>query len=113
MDDQECNGGNFITSNETYTLSTAAQEGGGAINKLDSANVGAKNRVWFMNPRSKNYLYNVQNTIGVYVFRDEMMTGTQSHRSNRSAASFHSSRSRSTSASRAAVARQVPRARFW
>lgn len=69
------NGGNFLTSNETFTLATVATELGGAVNKLDTANVRGRNRVWFMNPRSKNYLYNIQNSLGVYVYRDEMNQG--------------------------------------
>ncbi len=70
------NGGNFITSNETYTLATVAQELGGAVNKLDTANVPETKRVWFMHPRSFNYLFNVQNSLGVYVYRDELSRGT-------------------------------------
>ncbi len=69
-------GGNFITSTEAYTLATAAAELGGAVNRLDTANVRDTRRVWFMNPRSYNYLYNVQNSLGVYVFRDELNKGT-------------------------------------
>jgi HK97 family phage major capsid protein len=69
-------GGNFITSTEAYTLSTAAAELGGAANKLDTANVPDDRRVWFMHPRSRNYLFNVQNSLGLYVFRDELMRGT-------------------------------------
>jgi HK97 family phage major capsid protein len=68
-------GGNFITSNETYTLATVATELGGQVNKLDTANVPDIKRVWFMHPRSYNYLYNVQNSLGVYVYRDELSTG--------------------------------------
>lgn len=68
-------GGNFITSNETYTLTTAASELGGLANKLDTANVPEFKRVWFGHPRSFNYLYNVQNSLGVYVYREEMNTG--------------------------------------
>ena len=45
------------------------------VQKLDSANIEDDKRVWFMNPRSKNYLYNVQNSLGVYVYRDEMNLG--------------------------------------
>jgi len=70
------NGGNFITSTETYTLATVASELGGLVNKLDTANVGGRNRVWFMHPRSFNYLFNVQNSLGVYVYRDELSKGT-------------------------------------
>jgi len=68
-------GGNFITSNETYTLATVAQELGGAVNRLDTANVPDDSRVWFMHPRSFNYLFNVQNSLGVYVYREELLAG--------------------------------------
>lgn len=69
-------GGNFITSNETYTLATVAQELGGAVNRLDTANVPEDRRAWFMHPRSYNYLFNVQNSLGVYVYREELSKGT-------------------------------------
>jgi HK97 family phage major capsid protein len=69
-------GGNFITSTETFTLATVASELGGAVNKLDTANVPDLKRCWFMHPRSFNYLYNVQNSLGVYVYRDELNKGT-------------------------------------
>lgn len=69
-------GGNFITANQTYTLTTVAQEMGGAINRLDAANVPDGKRVWFMNPRTKNYFLNVQNSLGLYPYRDEVMKGT-------------------------------------
>lgn len=67
--------GNFITSTANYTLATAAAELGGAVNKLDTANVPDLKRCWFMHPRSYNYLYNVQNSLGVYVYRDELNQG--------------------------------------
>jgi HK97 family phage major capsid protein len=69
-------GGNFITSNETYTLATVAQELGGLVNRLDTANVPDIRRKWFMHPRSWNYLNNVQNSLGVYVYRAELAKGT-------------------------------------
>lgn len=69
-------GGNFITSTSAFTLATAAAELGGLVNKLDTANVPDTKRVWFFNPRVKNYLFNVQNSLGVYVYRDEMSKGT-------------------------------------
>ncbi|MBN9135871.1 MAG: phage major capsid protein [Phyllobacterium sp.] len=71
-------GGNFVTSNQVYTLATVAAELGAAINRLDMANVPEDKRVWFMNPRSYNYLFNVQNALGVYVYRDELSKGTLS-----------------------------------
>ncbi|MFO1126360.1 MAG: phage major capsid protein, partial [Methylocystis sp.] len=69
-------GGNFITSTASYTLATVAAELGGAVNRLDTANVPDSKRCWFMNPRSFNYLFNVQNSLGVYVYRDELIKGT-------------------------------------
>lgn len=69
-------GGNFITSNETYTLATVAQELGGLINRIDTANVPEDRRMWFFHPRTFNYLNNVQNSLGVYVYRDELSKGT-------------------------------------
>jgi HK97 family phage major capsid protein len=69
-------GGNFITSNPTYTLATVASELGGAVNRLDTANVPDNRRVWFMHPRSYNYLFNVQNSLGLYVYRAELEKGT-------------------------------------
>ena len=69
-------GGNFVTANQTYTLATAASELGGAVNRLDQANVPDNKRVWFMNPRVFNYLFNVQNSLGLYVYRDELTRGT-------------------------------------
>lgn len=68
-------GGNFLASNETYSLSTAAQELGALPNALDTQNVEDDNRVWFGHPRTFNYLFNVQNSLGVYVYRDEMNGG--------------------------------------
>ena len=69
-------GGNFITSTANYTLATVVQELGGAVNRLDTANVDDDKRAWFMHPRSFNYLDNVQNSVGAYVFRDELNKGT-------------------------------------
>lgn len=68
-------GGNFITSTANYTLATVAAELGGAINRMDTANVDEDKRVWFMHPRSYNYLYNVQNSLGLYAYREELDKG--------------------------------------
>lgn len=75
-DPDNSTGGNFITSTQAYTLATVVAELGGAINRLDTANVPEDKRVWFMHPRSFNYLFNVQNALGVYVYRDELIKGT-------------------------------------
>ena len=70
------NGGNFITSNETYTEATVVAELTGLINRLDTANVPDRRRVWFMHPRTYNYLFGLLNALGLYVFRDELTRGT-------------------------------------
>lgn len=69
-------GGNWISSTAAFTLATVAGELAGAVNKLDTADVPDDKRCWFMHPRSYNYLYNVQNSLGMYVFRDELNKGT-------------------------------------
>jgi HK97 family phage major capsid protein len=69
-------GGNFITSNESYSLTTVANELAGLVNKLDAANVPDIRRRWFFNPRIFNYLNNLLNSLGVYVYRDELSRGT-------------------------------------
>lgn len=74
-DSNNTTGGNFITSTYSYTLATAASELGGAANRLDTANVGNGKRVWFMHPQMFNYLFNVQNSLGVYVYREELSEG--------------------------------------
>ena len=70
------NGGNFITSNETYSETTVVGELTGMINRLDTANVQDRRRVWFMHPRTYNYLFGLLNSLGLYVFRDELSRGT-------------------------------------
>jgi HK97 family phage major capsid protein len=74
-DSASTTGGNFITSTYAFNLATAALELGACQNKLDTANVPDSRRVWFMSPRSKNYLFNLLNALGVYVYRDEMAQG--------------------------------------
>lgn len=69
-------GGNFITATEAYTLATVANELAGAVNRLDVANVPDDKRTWFMNARTFNYLFSLMNSLGVYVYRDELAKGT-------------------------------------
>lgn len=76
VDPSGTTGGNFITSDPSPTLATVAAEIAGAVNRLDTANVPDMKRVWFLHPRSYNYLYNVQNSLGLYAFRDELQKGT-------------------------------------
>lgn len=69
-------GGQFISSNASPTQATVTNELAGAIQKLDGQNVSDIKRVWFFNPRTYNYLYNLLNSFGMYVFRDELSKGT-------------------------------------
>lgn len=68
-------GGNFVTANQTFTVDTVAQELGLAKNRLDTANVTSMRRVWFMSPRSENYLLTARNDLALYMWRDEMSSG--------------------------------------
>jgi HK97 family phage major capsid protein len=70
------NGGNFITSNGNYTEPTVVSELTGLINRLDVANVPDRRRMWFMHHRTYNYLFGLLNSLGLYVFRDELSRGT-------------------------------------
>ena len=67
-----CQPKNVIASNPAYSFFTAATELGDAINLIETGNVTMINPVWIMNPRVKNYLLNVQNTNGFYIYRQEM-----------------------------------------
>lgn len=69
-------GGNFITSTASYTQITVANELAGAVSRLDTANVPEDKRVWFFHPRIYNYLNNLLNSLGLYVYRDELSKGT-------------------------------------
>ena len=68
-------GGNFVTSTAAYTLATVVAELSGAAARLDRANVVDTKRAWFMHPDVRNYLYDVQNSLGEYVFRSELDQG--------------------------------------
>ncbi len=96
-------GGNFITSNENFTFATAASELGGLVNKLDTANVSDMRRMWFMHPRSFNYLNNVQNSLGEYIYREELSEGKLLNYPSRSRRRF-----RSTSRTRRAPIKTAP-----
>lgn len=67
--------GETLTSTFAYTLTTVNNELAGLVNKLESANLPLANVGWLMAPRTKNYLYSVQNSLGLYVYRDEMKDG--------------------------------------
>jgi HK97 family phage major capsid protein len=69
-------GGGFITSIEAFTYQTTNLEVAGAINRLDTANVPNERRCWFMHPRTYNYLFSLQNSLSVYVYRPELRQGT-------------------------------------
>lgn len=64
--------GQTITSTYAYTLTTVNNELAGLVNKLESANLPLSNVGWLMSPRTKNYLLNVLNGNGFYVYKTEM-----------------------------------------
>lgn len=66
----------LIASTGAYTLATVSQELGGLQTKLEEALIAGLKPCFIMRPRTKNYLMNVQNGQGLYVFRDEMVRGT-------------------------------------
>jgi HK97 family phage major capsid protein len=72
----EAVGGNFITSNETYTLNTINNELFGLCAKLDTANVPANRRCWIFHPRTEAALKSAMSSLGTYVWRDQMEKGT-------------------------------------
>ena len=68
-------GTQLLSSTATYTQASVNQELAGLVNKVESANVAMTKPGWLMSPRTKNYLYNLQNSLGLYVYRDEMKDG--------------------------------------
>jgi HK97 family phage major capsid protein len=71
-------GGGFITSTGgvNVSLTTVANELAGMVNKLDTQNVPDIRRKWFFHPRIFNFLNNLLNSLGMYVYRDELAKGT-------------------------------------
>jgi HK97 family phage major capsid protein len=67
---------NLISSTFTFTLPTVAAELGAARTRLKKANVKLRKPCWFMGADAEGYLFNVQNSLGLYVYREEMIAGT-------------------------------------
>ena len=65
----------LLASAAAYTPTSVNQELAGLVTKLEMANIGMGKVGWLMSPRTKNYLYNLQNSLGLYVYRDEMKEG--------------------------------------
>lgn len=64
-----------LTSTFAYTLTTVNNELAGLVNKLESANIPMSKPGWLMHPRTKNYLMNLQNSLGLYVYQAQMQGG--------------------------------------
>lgn len=64
-----------ILSTADYTIETVGQELGGLQTKIEESNVPGVKPCFIMRPRTKNYLMNLQNAHGLYVYRDEMTAG--------------------------------------
>lgn len=67
---------NLVSSTFAYNLETVAQELGAARTRLKKAKVKLRKPCWFMGADAEGYLFNVQNSLGLYVFREEMIAGT-------------------------------------
>lgn len=64
-----------IISTADFTIVTVSQELGGLQTKIEESNIPGLKPCFIMRPRTKNYLMNLMNSQGVYVFRDEMSAG--------------------------------------
>jgi HK97 family phage major capsid protein len=67
-----CLASQTIASNPNYTTATVNNELAGAITRLELANLPLEKVGWLMSPRTKNYLLNIQNANGFYIYREEM-----------------------------------------
>lgn len=67
--------GNLITSDPNFSLTTVDNELGSAKLALELRDIPMLNPCWFMNPRTAEFLWNLKNSNGFYVYRDEMNTG--------------------------------------
>ena len=66
---------NVITANQTVSNPNVNDDLRDLILKLEENNIPMVRPVWIMAPRSKQYLMTLQNTHGLYVFRDEVRRG--------------------------------------
>lgn len=64
-----------ITSTSAYTLPTVVAELGGLRTKLQRAKIPMRKPVYIMEPRTEGYLMTVLNSLGNFVFKDEMAAG--------------------------------------
>ncbi len=67
--------GNLIASDQNFSLTTVDNELGSAKLALELRDIPMLNPCWFMNPRTAEYLWNLKNSNGFYVYRDEMNNG--------------------------------------
>lgn len=67
--------GNLIDSDANFTLETVDNELGSAKLALELRDIPMLNPCWFMNPRTAEFLWNLKNSNGFYVYRDEMNNG--------------------------------------
>lgn len=67
---------NLITANATVNLDNVTSDLGDAVLALEEADVRMIRPVWFMSPKTKQYLMTVRDGNGNYAFRDEMLRGT-------------------------------------
>lgn len=67
---------NILVANPTVNLDNVTKDLGDMVLALEVANVRMIRPVWFMSPKTKQYLMTVRDGNGNYAFRDEMLRGT-------------------------------------
>lgn len=67
---------NRLNAQQSFNLTTVNEDLGSLVLVLEEANVPMTSPCWFIAPRTKQYLLQLQNSQGFYVFRDEMIKGT-------------------------------------
>ena len=66
---------NILTATASYNISTVISDMTSCVNTLQTAYVPMTNPAWFFNQKSMNYLYDARDSVGGFLFREEMMSG--------------------------------------
>ena len=67
---------NILPAQASFSTSTAIQDMTSLVNALEGAFVPMNTPHWFMNGRSKNFFYDARDSVGSFLFRQEMNAGT-------------------------------------
>ncbi len=66
---------NVIAATPSFNLSTAISDMTSLVNLLESAYVPMSNPHWFFSQRTKNFFYDARDSVGGFLFREEMDRG--------------------------------------